>query len=192
MGGTEIKGFHGNFCYSTGLHSNHCSTHWVCYIYTYINVKLTSHTSHNPAFFKLGLNLLIIQSWMKEVLRTPAEVRDEPKKYITVITDGMDQNKTNLQIAQNTKSTQNLWRVLTHLTGALAHMEAVKGKLAFGFYDLLQWPHDCNLTIKSGLCRNVTKLRLIHHQRANLLLIRMVLLFFFNRTSLRKVMSFEC
>jgi len=33
------------------------------------------------------------------------------------------------------------------------------------------------------------KLRLIHHQRANLLLIRMVLLFF-NRTFLRKVMSF--
>jgi len=60
----------------------------------------------------------------------------------------MDQNKTNLpQIAQNTKSAQNLLQVLTHLTGALAHMEAVKGKLAFGFYDLLQWPHDCNLTI---------------------------------------------
>ena len=60
----------------------------------------------------------------------------------------MDQSKTNLpQIAQSTKSTQNLWRVRTHLTGALAHTEAVKGKLAFGFYDLLQWPHDCNLTI---------------------------------------------
>ena len=51
------------------------------------------------------------------------------------------------QIAQNTKSRQNLWQVQTHLTGALACAEAVKGKLAFGFYDLLQWPHDSNLTI---------------------------------------------
>jgi len=41
---------------------------------------------------------------------------------------------------------------------------------------------------KSDLCRNVTILRLIRHQRANLLLIRMV--YFFNWTSLRKVMSF--
>jgi len=61
----------------------------------------------------------------------------------------MDQNKTNLpKIALNTKSTQNLWQVRTHHTEALAHMEAVKGKLAFGFYDLLQWPHDSNLELE--------------------------------------------
>lgn len=60
----------------------------------------------------------------------------------------MDQNKTNVpHITQQTKSTQNLWRVRTHLTGALVHTKSEKGKLAFAFFDLLQWPHDSNLTI---------------------------------------------
>ena len=60
----------------------------------------------------------------------------------------MDQNKTNVpHITQMTKSTQNLWRVRTHLTGSLVHTKSEKGKLSFAFFDLLQWPHDSNLTI---------------------------------------------
>lgn len=60
----------------------------------------------------------------------------------------MDQSKTNLpHLIQCTKSTQNLWNLRTHLTGALLHTQSPKGKLAFGYYDLLQWPHDCNLTL---------------------------------------------
>ena len=42
---------------------------------------------------------------------------------------------------------QNLWKLRTHLTAALLHTQATKGKLAYGFYDLLQWPHDYNITI---------------------------------------------
>lgn len=60
----------------------------------------------------------------------------------------MDQSKTNLpHLTLCTKSTQNLWKLRTHLTGALLHTQSLKGKLAYGYYDLLQWPHDCNLTI---------------------------------------------
>lgn len=60
----------------------------------------------------------------------------------------MDQAKTNVPlICQQTKSTQNLWRMRTHLTGALVHTKAEKGKMAFAYFDLLQWPHDSNLTI---------------------------------------------
>lgn len=60
----------------------------------------------------------------------------------------MDQAKTNVTlICQQTKSTQNLWRVRTHLTGALVHTKAEKGKMAFDYFDPLQWPHDSNLTI---------------------------------------------
>ena len=74
--------------------------------------------------------------------------RSEPEKYLTIIIDGMHQNKTNVpHITQQTKSTQNLWRVRTHLTGALVHMKSEKGKLVFTFFDLLRWPHDSNLTI---------------------------------------------
>ena len=60
----------------------------------------------------------------------------------------MDQKKTNVpHITQTTKSTQNLWRVRTHLTGALVHTKSEKGKIVFAFFDLLQWGHDSNLTI---------------------------------------------
>ena len=60
----------------------------------------------------------------------------------------MDQNKTNVpSLPQQTKSTQNLRRIHTHLTGVLVHTKAEKGELAFAFYDLLQWPQDFNLTI---------------------------------------------
>ena len=74
--------------------------------------------------------------------------RNDSVKYLTIIIDGMDQNKTNVpNVCQQTKSTQNLWRVRTHLTGALVHTKAEKGKMVFAFFDLLQWPHDSNLTI---------------------------------------------
>lgn len=74
--------------------------------------------------------------------------RNEPHKYITVILDGMDQNKTNIpNLPTRPKSTQNLWRLRTHLTGGLVHTKTLKGKYAYAYYDLLQWPHNCNITL---------------------------------------------
>ena len=76
------------------------------------------------------------------------KARSEPHKYLAIIIDGMDQNKTNIpNLPRKPKSTQNLWRLRTHLTGGLAHTQAPRGKLAFGYYDLLQWAHNCNLTL---------------------------------------------
>ena len=106
-GGTEIKGFHGNFCYTTGLHSNPQG----CYIYTYINVKLTSLTSHNPdAFLKLGLNLLIIRSWTKEVLRAPAEVKGWTQKvhHCDHRWNGSEQNKPTSDCPEHKVDTKSL------------------------------------------------------------------------------------
>lgn len=40
------------------------------------------------------------------------------------------------------KSCQNLWNLRTHLTGVLVH-----GTGSFCFFDFLQFPHDCNLTL---------------------------------------------
>ena len=60
----------------------------------------------------------------------------------------MDQAKTNLPNTKTiSKSTSGLWRLRTHITGALLHTKSPCGKLAFVFIDLLQWPHDSNLTI---------------------------------------------
>ena len=58
----------------------------------------------------------------------------------------MDQNKTNIpHLLHSTKYSQNLWRLRTHLTGH------TKSKQAFGFYDIMQFSHDSNLTINALL-----------------------------------------
>ena len=60
----------------------------------------------------------------------------------------MDQAKTNLPNTKHiAKSTSALWRLRTHVTGVLVHTRAPHGKLAFAYVDLLQFPHDSNLTL---------------------------------------------
>ena len=74
--------------------------------------------------------------------------RSYPDKSITIIIDGMDQSKTNLpRLTQTPKSVQGLQQLRTHISGALVHTRAPHGKLAFAYLDLLQFPHDSNLTI---------------------------------------------
>ena len=59
----------------------------------------------------------------------------------------MDQNKTNVpHMVRIPKSCQNLWNLRTHLTGNLVH-----GKGNYGYFDYLQWPHDCNVTLSTLL-----------------------------------------
>ncbi|XP_070555384.1 uncharacterized protein [Ptychodera flava] len=69
--------------------------------------------------------------------------RGKPDKYLSVIVDGMDQNKLCIpRLAQTRKSTSGLWSLRTHLTGTLVH-----GRHAIGYFDLMQYPHDSNLTM---------------------------------------------
>ena len=59
----------------------------------------------------------------------------------------MDQNKTNVpHLTRVTKSCQSLWCLLAHLTGCL-----VRGTGNFGFFDFMQFPNDCNLTLTTLL-----------------------------------------
>ena len=67
---------------------------------------------------------------------------------MTIIIDGMDQSKTNLPNTTTiAKSTSSLWRLRTHITGVIIHTQSPYGKLQFAYVDLVQWPHDSNLTI---------------------------------------------
>ena len=76
------------------------------------------------------------------------KARSQPDKYLCIIIDGMDQQKTSLPLLRKAaKSTSSLYRLRTHLTGALLHTCTDHGKRAHVFIDLLQWPHDSNLTI---------------------------------------------
>ena len=70
--------------------------------------------------------------------------------YISFI--GMDQNKTNVpSLFPTPKAVQSVFRLQKHYTGALAHTRADKGKKVYRFYDVCQWPQDCNLTIHALL-----------------------------------------
>lgn len=75
--------------------------------------------------------------------------RSSPDKYLTIIVDGMDQSKSNLPNTKLiSKSTSSLWRLRTHITGLILHTKApVGGKLTYSFVDLIQFPHDSNLTL---------------------------------------------
>ena len=84
---------------------------------------------------------------------------DDPDHVLSLICDGMDQNKTNLpSFVRISKSTQNLWCLRTHLTGCLVH-----GYGCYGFFDFLQFSHDTNLTLTCILLTllEVSKQRLL-------------------------------
>lgn len=77
-----------------------------------------------------------------------------PKRFLTIIIDGMDQKKTNIPIlytkARNSKQISNLQQVRTHLLGVLAHRDSETSgmrKVGFGHFDLMQYPHDANLNL---------------------------------------------
>ena len=77
------------------------------------------------------------------------KARSGPQKYLTIILDGIDQNKTNLPyLVRLPKSLQNLQQLRTHLTGALVHTRSPHGKIVYTFFDFLQWPRDSNLNIQ--------------------------------------------
>ena len=68
--------------------------------------------------------------------------------FFKTTTLGMDQSKSNLPNTKLiAKSTSNLWKLRMHITGLLVHTQSAYGKLAYGFVDLLLWPHDCNLVM---------------------------------------------
>ena len=60
----------------------------------------------------------------------------------------MNQSKTNLPNTKLiSKSTSSLWHLHAHITGMILHTKAPCGKLAYCFVDLIQFPHDSNLTL---------------------------------------------
>ncbi|CAH3184920.1 unnamed protein product [Porites lobata] len=66
-----------------------------------------------------------------------------PKKFLSLIIDGMDQSKTNLPRANCLSNDETYHFLRTHVTGAISHGN---GRV-FSFIDLMRWPHDSNLTL---------------------------------------------
>ena len=51
------------------------------------------------------------------------------------------------RMTQVPKSVQGLHQLRTHISGALVHTRCPSGKLAYAYIDMLQFPHDSNMTI---------------------------------------------
>ncbi|KAK3734292.1 hypothetical protein QZH41_015141, partial [Actinostola sp. cb2023] len=72
------------------------------------------------------------------------KARLEPQKYLSLIMDGMDQNKTRVpHFIQTTKVDDGLWKLKTHITGVLVNSRSN----AYAYVDVCEYPHDPNLTI---------------------------------------------
>jgi len=67
-----------------------------------------------------------------------------PSKYLSIIIDGMDQDKTNIpHLISTPKALAGNYTLETHVTGVRAH-----GRSTMMFIDCQQFPHDSNLTIE--------------------------------------------
>lgn len=67
-----------------------------------------------------------------------------PSRYLSIIIDGMDQEKTSIpHIISNPKVMAGAATLETHVTGAKAH-----GHCSLMAIDCGQFPHDSNLTIE--------------------------------------------
>lgn len=66
-----------------------------------------------------------------------------PSRYLSLIIDGMDQEKTNIpHIISNPKPLAGNYTLETHVTGVRVH-----GRCSIMFIDCCQFKHDSNLTI---------------------------------------------
>lgn len=85
------------------------------------------------------------------------ERAETDRSMLSLIVDGMDQNATNLpHFKRKGKSAVNLWHLRTHVTGAIVH-----GSGCFTYCDILQWPHDPNLTMNVFLHLLLTQFKTI-------------------------------
>ncbi|XP_053403165.1 uncharacterized protein LOC123565917 [Mercenaria mercenaria] len=72
-----------------------------------------------------------------------SKAKNNPHKYLSIIIDGMDQNKTCLpHMVSESKFINQMWKLKVHLTGVVVH-----GVATHGFSDYNQVKHDSNLTI---------------------------------------------
>ncbi|XP_053385302.1 uncharacterized protein LOC123524917 isoform X2 [Mercenaria mercenaria] len=66
-----------------------------------------------------------------------------PSKYVSIILDAMDQEKTSIpKMYETPKSLGNIWKVKINLMGAIVH-----GYGLYGFFDSFQWSHGAAYTI---------------------------------------------
>ncbi|XP_070580909.1 uncharacterized protein [Ptychodera flava] len=79
---------------------------------------------------------------------TREQARFEPDEIMCIIQDGMDQKKTAIpRLVNEDKMTSLLARIRLHITGNIIHTNVPGGKIIPAYVDLLNYPHDSNLSM---------------------------------------------
>ncbi|XP_070561780.1 uncharacterized protein [Ptychodera flava] len=79
---------------------------------------------------------------------TREQARTESDEVMCVIQDGMDQAKTSIpHLVEPDKLTALLARIRLHLTGNIIHTNVPGGKIVPAYLDVLNFPHDSNLSM---------------------------------------------
>ena len=90
----------------------------------------------------------LLRTERKEYYAHREIARSDPSNYLSIIIDGMDQQKTCIPyMVPEAKTTQHLPWITAHITGVLVHTQCSERKIALAFADNHEWPHDSNLTI---------------------------------------------
>ncbi|CAC5388899.1 unnamed protein product [Mytilus coruscus] len=117
-----------------------------CNICTQIKTKMVETKDQNA---RMELKRTREQHLLKQSLerrkyyKHAHKARQHPDKYMSMIIDGMDQSKTEIpHFLYLSSLTAGMWKLRTHLVGALVH-----GVGLYGFFDWYQYAHSSNLTI---------------------------------------------
>ncbi|CAG2204723.1 unnamed protein product [Mytilus edulis] len=117
-----------------------------CNICTQIKTKMVETKDQNA---RMELRRTREQHLLKQSLerrkyyKHAHKARQHPDKYMSMIIDGMDQSKTEIpHFLYLSSLTSGIWKLRTHLVGALVH-----GVGLYGFFDWYQYAHSSNLTI---------------------------------------------
>ena len=87
-------------------------------------------------------NTLVCRNEREKYAKHRHKAEKYPTKYMSIIIDGMDQDKTNIpHLISIPKAVAGNYTLQTHITGVRVH-----GRSTIMFIDCQQFPHDSNLT----------------------------------------------
>lgn len=101
-------------------------------------------TQAQSQFSKLLIKLMHINNRdeREKYAKHRCKAEKYPEKYMSIIIDGMDQEKTNIpHILSKPKALAGSYTLDTHITGVKIH-----GRRSKMYIDYQQFPHDANLT----------------------------------------------
>ena len=110
------------------------------------HIKLEKYVDESsPNLFRFTTS--IFRSEREKYAKHRHKSEKHPNKYLSIIIDGMDQDKTDIpHIISNPKALAGSYRLETHVTGVRAH-----GHCTLMLVDYGEFPHNTNLTIEALL-----------------------------------------